>query len=143
MLLITLAVLYLLISQVVYNDVPGQDMIMMGVVIDLVILLVYTWLVLSMLKQQARYIQTVIALVGVAVLFQVFSSPVIMQQTITEEGIELTAAATLYMLALLSWNLLVVAHIYKCALESSMANAILLSFALLFLSLSVSGLLVT
>lgn len=137
-LLQALIFLYVITGAAVLSSSVQDGMGAANVILDVLVTLFYTYMVLSVLDRKPRFIQTASAMVGVGVPFHLIAWPVLMQQNVVEGEQTLTVHASLVMLLLLSWNLLVVAHIFKQALESRMTNAILLSFALFFVSMALS-----
>jgi len=114
-----------------------------NMIIDVVVIMFFTYIVFQALNRKPRFIQSVSALLGVGILFHLLAWPVLMQQTVVDDVQMLSMAASLAMLLLISWNLLVTAHILKQAIESGMTNAILLSFALFFISMTLSRLILS
>jgi len=115
-----------------------------NMVLDVLVILFYTHLVLRGLNKQPRFVQTVCAMIGVGMVFHFLAWPA-MSALETEHGVaaadEAPVLASVSMLLLISWNLLVVAHIFRHALDATMSSAILLSFALFFVSIALSRLL--
>ena len=107
--------------------------------LDLALSLAFAWLLLVMLKLPLRFVQTAAAICGTGALFHLLSWPFLIVGE--DAGQSLQNAIWIVMLLLTSWELLVVAHIFRRAIESGMASAIALSFALFMISITVSQLL--
>ncbi len=118
---------------------PGEALANM--VLDVLVIVFYTRLVLRALRKPARFVQTASAMIGVGVLFHLLAWPALAGLEVEQAAANTSMLASLAILLLLSWNLLVVAYIFRHALESGMTHAILLSFALFFLSITLSRLL--
>ncbi len=114
---------------------PGEALANM--VLDVLVIVFYTRIVLHSLHKPARFVQTASAMVGVGVVFHLLAWPALAVPPADGEQ-SLSTTASLAMLLLMSWNLLVVAHIFRHALASGMSHAMLLSFALFFLSIALS-----
>ena len=115
-----------------------------NMVLDALIILFYTHLVLAALDKKPRFTQTASAMIGIGIVFHFLAWPAMaaLSSTQTQETVDnVSTMASVTMLLLISWNLLVVAHIFRQALEAAMSHAILLSFALFFISVSLSRLL--
>ena len=121
------------------NRVDVSDA-MLEMISDALILVGFTYTVLVLLDKKPRFIQTISALAGVGVLFHVISLP-LMTILDNDAGNSANGLISVMMLMLISWQLLVIAHIYHRALNSSMMSAIALSFALLIISITVSQIL--
>ena len=115
-----------------------------NMVLDVLVILFYTYLVLQALNKKPRFNQTACAMIGVGMVFHFLAWPAMLALGM-EQGVaaadEAPALASVSMLLLISWNLLVVAHIFRHALDATMSSAILLSFALFFVSIALSRLL--
>ncbi len=109
-----------------------------NVALDLVLTLLFSYLVLAALNRRARFVQTTAAICGIGIFFHLFTWPLLLQQELSDAGGIARTLMALIMLSLISWELLVTAHIFRRAIESSMTSAIALSFALFMLSITVS-----
>lgn len=110
-------------------------------VLDLVLLLGFCYLLLLALNRLPRFIQTATALCGVGIFFHLLLWPLLLPATGEGADESLQTLIGVLMLLLISWELLVIAHIFRRAIESSMTSAIALSFALFIISITVSQLL--
>jgi hypothetical protein len=97
--------------------------------------------VLVALNKSARLMQTFAALIGVSLLFNVLSWPVFSVLADGSASEALKSTMSLLFLLLISWEVLVKAHIFKHALEMKMFAALALSFSLFFISITLSQLL--
>jgi hypothetical protein len=77
----------------------------------------------------------------VSILFNLMSWPVfiVVADATATEGLK--ATMSLMFLLIISWEVLVKAHIYRHALEMKMLSALALSFSLFFISVTLSQLL--
>ena len=101
----------------------------------------FCYLILKALNRLPRFVQTISAIIAVSILFNLLSWPVflvIADETATES---LKSSMSLMFLLIISWEVLVKAHIFKHALEMKMFSALALSFSLFFISVTLSQLL--
>ncbi len=118
---------------------PGLEV--QSMVLSLAVLLGFTYVMLRAFNLEARFLQTFSAMAGVSVLFNIASWPLLYVVS-NETGNESSQAiVSLFFLMLISWEILVKAHIFKHALELSMFKAMILSFSLFFITMTLSQLL--
>ena len=135
------AVAYILSGIVVLQTTIDPDDMLAGLLLGLVIQGAFTYLVLRALNHSARFVQTLGAILGVGILFNLLSWPVL-SVLADENSVEsLRSSMSLMFLLLISWEVLVKAHIFKHALEMKMYSALALSFSLFFISVALSQLL--
>jgi hypothetical protein len=101
----------------------------------------FTYLVLQALNRRSRFLQTFSAILGVGVLFNLLSWPVFSILADVSVSESLKTSMSLVFLMLISWEVLVKAHIFRHALEMKMFGALALSFSLFFISIALSQLL--
>jgi hypothetical protein len=116
----------------------GVDMAMYSSLVDLAVSLAFTGLMLVVLNRRPRFVQTAAAICGTGALFHLLSWPFLI--VAEDAGQSLQNTLWIVMLLLTSWELMVDAHIFRRAIDSGMASAIALSFALFMISISVSQL---
>ena len=136
-----LSVAYVLSGVVVLQTTVSPDGMFAGMMLGLVVQCLFTYAVLAALAKSARFIQTFCALIGVAALFNLLSWPLL--STLSDDMAQesLKSIMSMVFLLLMSWEVLVKAHIFKHALEMKMFGALTLSFALFFISITLSQLL--
>lgn len=118
---------------------PGLEV--QSMVLSLAILLGFTYTMLRAFNLEARFLQTISAMAGVSVLFNLVSWPLLYVVSVETDNEALQTLVSLLFLMLISWEILVKAHIFKHALELSMFKAMVLSFALFFITMTLSQLL--
>jgi hypothetical protein len=106
--------------------------------LDLAVSLAFTGLLLLTLNRRPRFVQTAAAICGTGAIFHLVSWPFLI--VAEDAGQSLQNTLWILMLLLTSWELMVVAHIFRRAIDSGMASAIALSFALFMISITVSQL---
>ena len=126
---------------VVLKTTLEPSWLMESMSLSLAILLVFVYAVLRIFHFQLRFVQTFSAIVGVAILFNLASWPLLSMVADTSNKESLLATVSFMFLMLISWEVLVKAHIFKHALQISMLNALLLSFSLFFITMTLSQLL--
>lgn len=136
-----LTVAYIITGIVVLQTTVNPDYLLAGMVLGLVVQYLFTYTVLAALAKNERFLQTFCAIIGIGVLFNLLSWPVL--SVLADESAQESSKSTmsLMFLLLISWEVLVKAHIFKHALELKMFAALALSFSLFFISVTLSQLL--
>lgn len=115
--------------------------VVQGMMLGLFVQLVFTWLILSTTNRQARFVQTVTAMLGVSMMFNLLAWPMfdrLADGSATESARQFIS---LLFVLLMSWEVLVKAHVYRYAMEVRMVSGLLLSLCLLFVSFALSRML--
>lgn len=115
---------------------PAQALANMG--LDAALLSAFSYICLSLLRLRARFIQMLSALAGIGVVYHLLAWPlfiVILDVQANEQSVVIFA---LLMLSLVSWQVLVFAHVFRHTLQMSMGRALALSFGYLFLSMAMA-----
>lgn len=141
LLTIQLVVFYFLSGVIVLQTTLSPDNLYAGILLGVVVQYVFAYSVLAALSKSARLMQTFSALIGVSLLFNVISWPVfsVLADQVASDALKSTMS--LMFLLLISWEVLVKAHIFKHALEMKMFGALALSFSLFFISITLSQML--
>jgi len=140
-LLVKLAAAYLFSGVIVLQSTLNPDDLLAGIVLGFVVQMTFTYLVLQALKRSTRFLQTFSAMLGVGILFNLLSWPVFSVLSDATQSDALKSSMSLAFLMLISWEVLVKAHIFRHALEMKMFSALALSFSLFFISIALSQLL--
>ena len=138
---VRLALVYILSGLIVLQTTLAPEGALSGMILGLAIQYVFTYAVLQALNCGARMVQTFSAILGVGIIFNLLSWPVLAvlsDQMATES---MKSSMSLVFLLLISWEVLVKAHIFKHALEMKMFSALALSLSLFFISVALSQLL--
>jgi hypothetical protein len=138
---VQLAVVYILSGIVVLQTTVAPDDILAGILLGLLVQVLFTYLVLRALNKRARFVQTISAMLGAGILFNLLSWPVFAFFSDDAPNENLQATMSLVFLLVISWEVLVKAHIFKHALDMKMFGALALSFSLFFISVALSQLL--
>jgi hypothetical protein len=130
--------LYLVSGLVVQSGLVEPSLSIGRMILSLAITLFFTYVVLSSLELKARFVQTMSALVGIGIIFNLLAWPLLKQMGEQASAEPLTGIISLFVLLLMGWELLVTAHIYRHALNVKMGRAIILSLGLFFISITLS-----
>lgn len=136
-----LTVAYIFSGVIVLQTTVNPDYLFAGMVLGFVVQYVFAYAVLSALAKSARFLQTLCALLGISMLYNFLSWPVLSALSDEAAPESLKSLMSLMFLLLISWEVLVKAHIFKHALEMKMFGALALSFSLFFISVTLSQLL--
>jgi hypothetical protein len=138
---VQLSFFYVLSGVVVLQTTLAPDDMFAGIVLGLLVQYVFVYAVLAALDKSARFMQTFCAVIGVSLIFNLLSWPVfaVLSDETSQDAIQ--SSMSLLFLLLISWEVLVKAHIFKNALEMKMFGALALSFSLFFISVTLSQLL--
>jgi len=139
--MVQLSVAYIFSGIIVLQTTLSPDDMLAGLLLGLFVQLSFTYLVLRALNKNARFVQTFCAIIGVGVLFNLLSWPILSVLADDASLESLRSSMSLMFLLLISWEVLVKAHIFRHALEMRMFSALALSFSLFFISVALSQLL--
>ncbi len=138
---VQLAIAYIFSGIIVLQTTFAPVDMLPGLILGLFIQVGFTYLVLRSLQRSARFVQTFCAIIGAGPLFNLLSWPIL--SVLADEASlgSIRSSMSLLFLLLISWEVLVKAHIFKHALEMKMFGALALSFSLFFISVTLSQLL--
>jgi hypothetical protein len=137
---VLLAAVYIVSGIMVLNTTLKPEDMVSGIVLGFAVQYVFTWSILKALNKIARFVQTFSAMLGVGIVFNMLSWPVFSALTAAPVSAELQSYMSLAFLLIISWEVLVKAHILRHALEMNMFGALVLSFSLFFISIVLSQL---
>jgi len=132
---------YIFSGVIVLQTTVAPDYVFAGMVLGFVVQYVFAYTVLAALAKSTRFLQTFCALIGIGMLFNFLSWPVLSVLSAGASSESLKSLMSLMFLLLISWEVLVKAHIFKHALGMKMFGALALSFSLFFISVTLSQLL--
>lgn len=110
------------------------------IMLNISIILSFGYVVLSLLNLMPRFVQTITALIGTGVVFNILAWPILAYDDMEQASAFSVQVLSLFILMLISWEILVSAHIFRHALGTKMTQAVILSMALFFVTLSLSQL---
>ena len=135
-LLVMSVFLYLASGVLVLTTAMSSAQAVANMVLDVVVLLAFSYFCLSLLKYRARFVQMVSALAGIGIVYHLLAWPLFIQIHNMQPQQQGAKIAALLMLLLISWQVLVFAHVFRHAMQMSMMRALALSFGYLFLSMA-------
>jgi len=126
--------LYLASGVLVLTLVIDTGLAVASMVLDAAVLITFSYLCLSLLQYKQRFVQMVTALAGVGIVYHLLAWPLFIQVDGVQPQQQEATISQLLMLLLISWQVLVFAHVFRYAMQLSMTRALALSFGYLFLS---------
>ena len=132
------ALLYLLSGIFVLSKTIQFDIAVYSMILDAVVLGLFSAGCLILLRYKARLVQTFTALFGTGIIYHLLAWPVIEKLSMSDLTDSDKSTLSLVFLMLLSWQILVNAHIYRNALSVDMTKAVVLSIAYWLMSMTLS-----
>lgn len=135
--------IYLLVASLllVLTETPGRSFL--SACVEIVILLLFTIGLLMLSGKTNRWIQTITAMSGTGVVLSLIALPVYilmsMYTTADANSNPLYTVAVMVLAALALWNIAVMAHILREALEVGMFTGVMLAISYIWIILSVSA----
>ena len=117
------------------------DVALLVMLVDMAILLAFSWFCLRAFRMPSRFVQMMIALTGVGSLFHLLSVPVLAQIRVASATGQVAGELSFLLLFLISWNLAVIAHIFREAFNIRLLAAFVLTLAYKVIEVSVSQIL--
>jgi hypothetical protein len=133
-------VAYIVSGIVVLHTTLKPDDMVAGILLGFAVQYVFTYAILKVLNKAPRFVQTFSAILGAGLMFNLLSWPVFAVLTSEPLSVGLQSYMSLAFLLIISWEVLVKAHIFRHALEMNIFAALLLSFSLFFISIVLSQL---
>jgi len=122
---------------------PGTNDLFMAVVLmllDLVLLFAFLKFCLYTRNHSERFLQTLLACLGVGIFFQILALPLVLVLNSDVETSQANSAlGGLFYLMLVSWQITIIAHILRHAMNMIMALTLLLSFSYLLVAIFLSN----
>ena len=140
--MIRIVLIYLVSGVFVLSKTVEVDVAVYSMVLDIVVLAAFTGGCLILLKLKPRLVQTFAALFGTGVLFHLLAWPIIEQLSMPTLSDSEKSTLSLLFLLLLSWQILVNAHIYRNALSVNMTKAVVLAIAYWLMSMTLSQIII-
>jgi hypothetical protein len=131
-----LTLLYLASGVLVLTTAMSSGQAAANMVLDVAVLFAFSYFCLSLLKYRARFVQMVSALAGIGIVYHLLAWPLFIQIHDMQPQQQGAKIAALLMLLLISWQVLVFAHVFRHSMQMSMTRALALSFGYLFLSMA-------
>ncbi len=131
-----MTLLYMAISFLVLILNIDATTALMQALVETMLVLGFPWLLLSLAKKPARYLQTVTALLGCDILISLCALPALSSLSVQPTPLGFAAV-----IMLMIWNWLVTGHIFKQALSQPFLFGIGVALLYFLLSYQVIGLL--
>ena len=131
---------YLVSGMVVVNGLVEPPLAMGRMLLNIGIIMIFSYVLLSSFNLQARFVQTNTAMIGTGIIFNLLAWPVLSFGNVEQASNASLQILSLLVLMLISWEILVTAHILRNALNTKMTQSVILSMALFFVSLTLSQL---
>ena len=131
-----LTLLYVASGVLVIASTMDVDQAIANLVLDVAVLFAFSYFCLSVLRLKARFVQMVSALTGIGAAYHLLAWPLFVQLNDMQPEQQGVTIIALLMLLLISWQVLVFAHVFRHAMQMSMLRALVLSFGYLFLSIA-------
>ncbi len=135
-LLAAVTFLYIAGGALVLTSAMTTSQAVANMVLDVAVLFAFSYGCLSLLGYRTRFVQTATALAGVGIAYHLLAWPLFVQIHGMQPEQQGAKIAALLMLLLISWQVLVYAHVFRHAMQLSMVRALALSFGYLFLSIA-------
>ena len=130
---------YLVSGMVVVGGLVDPSLALGRMLLNIGIVVFFSHVLLTSLNLKPRFVQTITALIGTGIVFNLLAWPILMYSDVEETSAAMPILS-LIVLMLISWEILVSAHIFRSALNTKMAQAVMLSMALFFISLTLTQL---
>lgn len=138
--LMSIVLFYVFSGIIVLGSTTESDVAIFSIVLDAAVLAIFSSACIYLLQYKARLVQTLAALFGTGIIFHLLAWPVIVQLNVSDLSDSSKSTLSLVFLMLLSWQILVYAHIYRSALSINMTKAVLLAIAYWLMSMTLSQL---
>lgn len=105
-------------------------------ILDASILLAFAWICLKTFNKTARFIQVGTTLLAIGSIFQLLAWPLIAYLDSLKDAGNTSSELSLILLALISWNLAVYAHIFRQSFEIRMLSAFIMTIAYVVINIT-------
>ena len=114
----------------------GLEVAFLALALDILVLLIFVYLVLQAFTKLERFVQTITALSCIGVVFNLATLP-LLSHLMVNTGEEKAAFTFLFLLGLYSWFLAVYTHIFREAFGIRLPAAMLLTISYVLINLMV------
>jgi hypothetical protein len=129
-------VVSVLITQIEY----GWKISLFSSLAEMMVTILVAWLLLQFRGFTARFQQTVTSLAGIGICFGILGTPIFYLVHMSDQQGLVATVASLFILAVLIWSLMVTAHVFRMALEIKPSTAMMITVAYTILTVLVAGL---
>lgn len=131
---------YFLIGIMISRIETGWDASVLTSLTDTLFMIIAIKLVLHFKGLQPRYLQTLTALAGSGIILNLMGYPLVIWLNQSDKLEQGTSIAMLFLVGLMFWSLMVIAHIFRQALDIKAVTAAIITVTYTALSLLVLGL---
>lgn len=139
-LMLRLIFIYLVSGVIVVGDMVVPELAIGRMLLNIGIILSFSYAILSALNLNARFVQMISALIGTGIVFNLLAWPILSYGNVDQSSSAAVQTMSLLVLMLISWEILVTAHIFRNALNTKITQAVILAMSLFFVSLTLSQL---
>jgi len=132
-LLLVFIVVHLLINMVLAGQTVMQWSNILTAAMNSLFTLSFVFVMLQLAKKQQRFVQTLSALLGAEILLGLLGAVLLLIYQVPA----LSALVGLLWLALIAWNIVVAAHIFRHSMETTMVWGMALAMLYIFLAYNV------
>ncbi len=136
---VTLAIYFILTVIVNQLDLSWNTSLLISVV-DILVMIIFVSLVLNLHNLKVRYIQVITALAGSGCVMTIIAFPIIWWFYQVDPEQQAASFAMIIMIALLTWGFIVVAQIFRQALDVQLGRAMMVTVAYILISILATGL---
>lgn len=108
---------------------------MLAMFLDVLVLLLFVYLCLYAFSQLPRFVQSIISLASIGVVFQILVLPVIYNFNSDPKVAQDMFGLSILLLVFVSWNLAVYAHIFKAAFGVRLPAAMVLTVCYILITM--------
>jgi len=100
--------------------------------IEMTLVMIFTYALLQIRARTARWLQTMTAILGTGIIINLFALPLYYASLHGNEGGVLQGVVVLFFFVLVIWNIVIMGHIFKHALEISMSIGVVIAISYLW-----------
>ena len=141
LLIILLALTFVISTLASINAIDSLGKNILGNLVDLIIMALFSHFLLEFYKHRARFLQTFMAMLGIKLFFQLLTLPGVLyvaRVADIREPDSMVIFASIFMLVMLIVTLRAIAQVFVFALEISSGKALLYSFIYYIVNLLVT-----
>ena len=102
--------------------------------LESVLIVIITIAILRFSRRQERWLQTLTALVGTGCIMSLMALPIFYVSTLSSPDAQLRVIIFLLYMGLLVWNIIVMAHILRYALDTSFVFGVIFALTYIFIT---------
>ena len=126
-------VVHVLLNIVLAGQTVLQWSNILSAVVNSLFTLSFVFVMLQLAKKQQRFVQTLLALLGVEILLGLIGAALLLIYQVPA----LSAVVGLLWLVIIAWNIVVAAHIFRHSMETTMVWGMALAMLYIFLAYNV------